>query len=114
MKMRTTKKRLTKPTSNDNDAGEKLSDFDGLLHLLRLLLGDLAEPLPLGAHYLALAITNELLVIILLGDNGPVVFAVILHVHKAVVVHDLPLDLGLVHRGALLELGQQLGLGQLH
>ena len=27
LKMRTTKKRLTKPTSNDYDAGEKLSDF---------------------------------------------------------------------------------------
>ena len=38
--------------------------YDRLLHLLGFLLGDLAEPLALGAHYLALAITDELLVIL--------------------------------------------------
>ena len=38
--------------------------YDGLLHLLRLLLGDLAEPLPLGADDLALAVADQLLVIL--------------------------------------------------
>ena len=38
--------------------------YDGLLHLLRLLLGDLAEPLPLGAHDLPLPVSDQLLVIL--------------------------------------------------
>ena len=39
--------------------------YDRLLHLLGLLLGDLAEPLPLGAHNLALTVSDELLVILI-------------------------------------------------
>ena len=50
---------------------------------------------------------------ILPEHDGSVVLAVVIRVHEAVVVHDLPLDLAFVHRDALLELSQQLGLAQL-
>ena len=111
--------------------------YDGLLHLLRLLLGDLAEPLPLGAHNLPLSVSDELLVILqkicnlnvsasktttiisllthpLLGDDGSMVLDVVVRVDEAVVVHDLPLDLCLGHGDRLGQLGQHLRLGQLH
>ena len=39
--------------------------YDGLLHLLRLLLGDLTEPLPLGAHDLSLSVADQLFIILM-------------------------------------------------
>ena len=38
--------------------------YDGLLHLLRLRLGDLREALPLRRDDLAVAVANHLLVIL--------------------------------------------------
>ena len=38
--------------------------YDGLLHLLGLLLGDLGEPLALGGDDLAVAVADQLLVIL--------------------------------------------------
>ncbi len=38
--------------------------YDRLLHLLRLRLGHLSEPLALGAHYLAVAVSDQLLVVL--------------------------------------------------
>ena len=50
----------------------------------------------------------------LLGDDGSMVLDVVVRVDEAVVVHDLPLDLGLGHGDRLGQLGQHLRLGQLH
>ncbi len=38
--------------------------YDRLLHLLRLRLGHLSEPLALGAHDLAIAVSDQLLVVL--------------------------------------------------
>lgn len=58
-----------------------------LLHLLRFLLGDLSEPFSLGAHDLAIPVTNHLLVIAFLKERSmePSVFSTI---HIAVLVDD--------------------------
>ena len=50
----------------------------------------------------------------LLGDDGSMVLDVVVRVDEAVIVHDLPLDLGLGHGDRLSQLGQHLRLGQLH
>ena len=49
---------------------DRAGTYDGLLHLLRLGLGDLREALPLRRDDLAVAVANHLLVILIVMHNS--------------------------------------------